>query len=135
MDGRTAGRRRAIHVARRDVPTCHAGERLGDVHARVQEAGHGVCIVVDGDRVVLGRLRGRAWERDADATVEDVMQLGPPTIRPDVFLHDIVERLQRARAGSILVTSYGAHEGGRFLGVLYRVDAERVLEENEQLEA
>ena len=85
--------------------------------------------------MVLGRLRGRAWESVPDASVEDVMQPGPPTIRPDIFLHDVVERLQRARAGSILITSYGSHEGGRFLGVLYRADAERALEENERLEA
>ncbi len=134
MEGRTAGRRRAIQIARKDIPTCRADERLGDVRDRVRAAGHDQCIVVNDDGVVLGRLRGKAWENDANATVEDVMQLGPATIRPDPFLHELIERLQRRKIGSILVTSYGSHEGGRLLGVLYREDVERVLAEGDRSE-
>ncbi|MFQ6019188.1 MAG: CBS domain-containing protein [Dehalococcoidia bacterium] len=131
MEGRAAGRRRAIQIARKDIPACRADERLGEVHDRVRAAGHSQCIVVNEDRVVFGRLRSKAWENDPNATVEEVMELGPATIRPDVFLHDIVERLRKRQAGSILVTSYGSHEGGRLLGVLFREDIERVLAEIE----
>ena len=133
MEGRTAGRRRAIQIARKDIPTCRADERLGDVRDRVQAAGHEQCVVVNDARVVLGRLRGKAWENDANATVGDVMQLGPATIRPDPFLQELIERLRRRKIGSILVTSYGSHEGGRLLGVLYREDVERVLAEGDRL--
>ncbi len=129
MEGRTAGRRRAVQIARKDIPTCHPDERLGDVRQRVTAAGHEVCIVVDGQGVVLGRLRGKRWDGDPVGAVEDVMELGPSTIRPDVFLHEVIERLQRPRLGSILVTSYGSHQGGRLLGILYREDAERTLAE------
>lgn len=132
MEGRTAGRRRAVQVARKDIPTCRADERLGDVHDRVQAAGHSQCVVVNDDGVVFGRLRSKAWENDPDATVEEVMELGPATIRPDPFLQDLIERLQKRKIGSILVTSYGSHQGGRLLGVLYREDVERVLAENER---
>ena len=131
MEGRTAGRRHAIQIARKDIPTCRAAERLGDVRDRVQAAGHDQCVVVNDDGVVLGRLRGKVWENDPNATVEDAMQLGPATIRPDPFLQELIERLQRRKIGSILVTSYGSHEGGRLLGVLFREDVERVLAENE----
>ena len=134
MEGRTAGRRRAIQIARKDIPTCRADERLGDVRDRVQAAGHDQCVVVNNDGVVLGRLRGKAWENDANATVEDVMQLGPATIRPDPFLQELVERLQRRKIGSILVTSYGSHQGGRLIGVLFREDVERVLAEGDRSE-
>ncbi len=134
MEGRTAGRRRAIQIARKDIPTCRADERLGDVRDRVREAGHDQCVVVNDDRVVLGRLRGKVWEDDANATVEDVMQLGPATIRPAPFLQDLMERLQRRKIGSILVTSYGSHEGGRLLGVLYREDVERALAKSDRLD-
>ena len=134
MEGRTAGRRRAIQIARKDIPTCRADERLGDVRDRVQAAGHDQCIVVNDDGVVLGRLRGKAWENDANATVEDVMQLGPATIRPDPFLQELIERLQRRKIGSILVTSYGSHQGGRLIGVLFREDVERVLAEGDRSE-
>jgi len=132
MEGRTAGRRRAIQIARKDIPTCRADERLGDVRDRVRAAGHHQCIVVNDDGVVLGHLRGKAWENDANATVEDVMQLGPATIRPDSFFHELIERLRGRKIGSILVTSYGSHEGGRLLGVLFREDVERVLAENDR---
>jgi len=131
MEGRTAGRRRAIQIARKDIPTCRADERLGDVRDRVQAAGHDQCVVVNGDGVVFGRLRRKAWENDPNAAIEDVMELGPATIRPDPFLHDIIGRLQTRKIGSILVTSYGSHEGGRLLGVLFRGDVERALAENE----
>ena len=134
MEGRTAGRRRAIQIARKDIPTCRADERLGDVRDRVRAAGHDQCVVVNDDGVVLGRLRGKAWENDANATAEDVMQLGPATIRPDPFLQELIERLQRRKIGSILVTSYGSPQGGRLLGVLYREDVERVLAEGDRSE-
>ena len=131
MEGRTAGRRRAIQVARKDIPTCGAAEQLGDVRDRVRAAGHDQCIVVNGEGVVFGRLRRKAWENDPNAAIEDVMELGPATIRPDPFLHDIIGRLETRKIGSILVTSYGSHEGGRLLGVLFREDVERVLAEHQ----
>ena len=67
LEGRTAGRRRAIDVARRDIPTCGPRERLGDVRDRVRAAGHDVCIVVNARGIVLGRLRRDCWEREAEA--------------------------------------------------------------------
>ncbi|MFQ5933499.1 MAG: CBS domain-containing protein [Dehalococcoidia bacterium] len=133
MEGRTAGRRRAISIARKDIPTCRADEQLRDVRDRVHSTKHSTCIVVNDGGVVLGRLGRKAWEKDIDATVEEVMALGPATVRPDVFIHDVIGRFQRGKMASILVTSYGSHKGGRFLGVLYREDTERVLAENEGL--
>ena len=132
LEGRTAGRRRAIDAARKDVPTCGPRERLGDVRERVRAAAHEMCVVVNERGIVLGRLRTKAWAGDPDAAVEDVMELGPPTARPDAFLHEVIERLRKV--GSLLVTWYGSEEdGGRLVGVLFREDVERVLEENEQL--
>ena len=132
LEGRTAGRLRAIDAARKDVPTCGPRERLGDVRARVRAAGHEMCVVVNERGIVLGRLRAKAWAGDPDKTVEDVMELGPPTARPDAFLHEVIERLRKV--GSLLVTWYGSEEdGGRFVGVLFREDVERVLKENERV--
>ena len=132
LEGRTAGRRRAIDVARNDIPTCGPRERLGDVRERVRAAGQEMCVVVNDRGIVLGRLRRKEWDRDSDAAVEDVMELGPPTERPDPFLSEVVERLRKV--GSLLVTWYGSEEdGGRLVGVLFRADVERVLEENERL--
>ena len=132
LEGRTAGRRRVIDVARKDIPTCGPRERLGDVRDRVRAAGHDVCIVVNERGIVLGRLRRDCWEREAEAPTEDCMELGPPTDRPDKFLTEVIERLRKV--GSLLITWYGRDEdGGRLIGVLHRADVERVLDENEQL--
>jgi CBS domain-containing protein len=132
LEGRTAGRRRVIDVARKDIPTCGPRERLGDVRDRVRAAGHDVCIVVNERGIVLGRLRRDCWEREPEAATEECMELGPPTTRPDLFLHEVLERLHKV--GSLLVTWYGGDpDGGRFVGVLHRADAQRMLEGNERL--
>ena len=132
LEGRTAGRRRVIDVARKDIPTCGPRECLGDVRDRVRAAGHDVCIVVNERGIVLGRLRRDCWEREAETPTEDCMELGPPTERPDKFLTEVIERLRKV--GSLLVTWYGRDEdGGRLVGVLSRADAERMLEENKRL--
>jgi CBS domain-containing protein len=91
-----------------------------------------VCIVVNKRGIVLGRLRHKELEADPDSAVEDAMELGPPTERPDPFLQEVVDRLRKV--GSLLITWYGEEEdGGRLVGVLFREDAERVLSENERL--
>jgi hypothetical protein len=132
LEGRTAGRRRAIDAARKDAPTCGPRDRLGDVRERVRTAGQEMCVIVNERGIVLGRLRRKELEGDADAAVEDVMELGPPTERPDPFLHEVVDRLRKV--GSLLITWYGGEEdGGRLVGVLFREDVERMLEENERL--
>ncbi|MCH8920594.1 MAG: CBS domain-containing protein [Chloroflexi bacterium] len=81
--------------------------------------------MVNDDRVVLGRLRGKTLDADPGATLESVMESGPTTIRPDEPLEAIVERMRDQRVGSILVTT----SDGRLVGILYREDAERVLAE------
>jgi hypothetical protein len=95
LEGRTAGRRRAIEIARKDIPTCGPREPLGDVRERVQATGHEMCVVVDERGIVLGRLQRKAWEREPESAAEDGMQLGPPTTRPDHFLHEVIERFRK----------------------------------------
>ncbi|MEE9199089.1 MAG: CBS domain-containing protein, partial [Dehalococcoidia bacterium] len=94
---------------------------MGD---RVRAAGKNVCMVLNEEGIVLGRLRGKAFDGDPDTTAEGAMRPGPTTIRPDIFIHDIVGRMRNRRVGSYVVTT----ALGRFIGVLYREDAERVLE-------
>ncbi|TMK86300.1 MAG: hypothetical protein E6G44_03940, partial [Actinobacteria bacterium] len=68
---------RAGDVARKDVPTCEMAERLGDVRERVRAAGWNVCVVVNEERIVLGLLRQRELDGDADLTIERAMRPGP----------------------------------------------------------
>jgi hypothetical protein len=124
IEGKLAQVPRAGDVARRDGRICRLGERVGDVRDRVCAAGWDVCLVTTDDNVVLGRLRQDALAADA-ALVDDVMEPGPGTIRPDERLESLVPRLKERRVAATVVTV----PSGRLVGVLYRDDAERRLEE------
>ena len=93
-EGQLADVPTAGDLVRGDDIVCHLGERLGDVADRARTAGKDACIVVDSHHIVLGRIRGRALRGDPDATVDDVMQSGPSTIRPDTPLETVVKTLR-----------------------------------------
>jgi rhodanese-related sulfurtransferase len=71
-EGRSAEALSAGAVARREVLTCRADQRVDEVLAQMRDAGRSVCVVVDDERVVTGLLRRRAAEARADAAVEGV---------------------------------------------------------------
>ena len=79
-EGPDAATPRAGDVADRDTPTCALHDRLGDVRPP-PAAGKTSCIVVNDQRVVLGRIRGESLDGDAEQTVEAVMEAGPTTVR------------------------------------------------------
>jgi hypothetical protein len=108
---------RAGEVARSDVPTCWPGERVD------QAAGWDSCIVVNAQQVVVGRLRGDALDAGGEATVEQVMEEGPTTIRASEELAGLVKRMRNRNVPSIVVTD----PDGRLLGILRRTDAELAL--------
>ena len=122
-DGPDTAQPRVGAAARRDVPTCAPTDRLGEVRDRVRVAGWDLCVVVNEERVVLGRVRGRALDGPAAAPAEDVMEPGPATIRPDEALDDVTRRLRDQDIDSMLVTT----PDGRLVGVLMRADAEDEL--------
>jgi CBS domain-containing protein len=113
---------RAGAVARTDVPTCAPGDRVDQAAERARQAGWETCIVVNADRIVVGRLRRDALA-GGEATVEQVMEEGPTTIRASEELAGLVQRMRNRNVPAIVVTD----PDGRFLGVLRRVDAERAL--------
>jgi CBS domain-containing protein len=116
---------RAKDGVRRDIPTCRLTERLGDVRARVLAAGAEACVVLNDAGVVLGGLRGDAFDADPEMTVEEAMDPGPTTIRPHVPVTEIAEYLHNRDLDSILVTT----PDGQLVGMLHRQDAERRLSE------
>jgi CBS domain-containing protein len=125
-EGRDAGVPRAGQIARRDVPTCALREQVGEVRQRVAAAGWDECLVVNEERVVLGRLRGAALAAPATTTAEAVMESGPTTSRPDGQLARLVPRLREKRVDRIIVTT----PDGRLVGVIERETAERALGED-----
>jgi Mg/Co/Ni transporter MgtE len=123
VEGRRDSSTRIGAYARTDVPTCGLGERLGEVSERVRDAGWDMCFVVDGRRVVLGRLGRSALARDGDASVEEATAPGPRTVRPSFGLDEAVQRMQAENLTSLPVT----HSDGVLVGLLRREDAERSL--------
>src|SRR5579859_189037 len=84
MAGTNAERPRAADVARQDVVTCRLDERLGDVRGRATAAGWETAVVLNEERVVLGLLRTKELNGDAEQLIEHAMRPGPSTFRPFV---------------------------------------------------
>jgi CBS domain-containing protein len=93
------------------------------VRDRLREVGETSCIVVNDQRVVLGRVRAQALDAEAEQTVEAVMEAGPTTVRPSEPLDALIERMRKRRTSSIIVST----ANGVLVGVLRRVEGERRL--------
>ena len=105
-------------VARRDVPTCGLRERLQDVVGRVRAAGWDTCIVVNDERVVLGRLGRRALASEDAVDVESAMSPGPSTVRPSIGTDALLERMRARDLTTLVVTT----PDGRLVGLARRED-------------
>jgi CBS domain-containing protein len=122
-EGHLANTPRAGGVARRDVPTCSPDDRVVDAAERTRKVGWDTCIVVNDERVVLGRLRGPALDTTDQRQVDEVMEEGPTTTRADDALEALVSRMRPRHVPVILVTD----PDGRLIGLLRLEDAERAL--------
>ena len=125
IEGEAAGRPTAAMVARRDVPTCHLEESLGDVRERVRAGGWDACVVVNEERIVLGLLRTEQLGRDEDLTAESAMRPGPSTFRPNVAISEMAELIATHDLPNAPVTT----SAGELIGLLVREDAERAAHE------
>jgi CBS domain-containing protein len=129
-EGPDANTPRVGQIARRDVPICALRERVGEIRDRVETAGWDECLVVNDQRVVLGRLRGSALEAPAETRAEAVMEPGPTTTRPDAPLTKLVPRLRGKHVARIIVTT----PDGRLVGIAERRAAERALAQRAGME-
>ena len=124
LEGALAGLPTAADAARRDVFTCALGESITGMTEIMASKGQDDCIVLNDQGIVMGRTRRRAIENSSgNAVVEDVMEVGPTTVRPDEPLEALVDRMRRRGVRSIVVATLE----GRLLGVLYRDEAEAIL--------
>ncbi len=126
-EGPDAATPRAGDVADRDAPTCAIHDRLGDVRDRLRAAGATSCIVVNDERVILGRIRGESLDGDPEQAVEAAMEAGPTTVRPSESLEALIERMQTRKVDSIVVST----AAGKLVGVLHREVGERRLAERD----
>src|SRR5918996_3258188 len=110
-------------LVRDDVPTCAPRDRVREARERVAETGDDLCVVVDEQRIVAGLLRGDALAKDPEAVAEDVMELGPRTIRPSIPVEKLLRKQSSQGVKSWIVsTSHGV-----LLGRLTRDEAERAV--------
>ena len=126
MEGEFAGIPKAGGVVRSDIPTCRLTDHVGEVYRRCQEAGWKVCLVVNEANVVLGRLHREAWDADPETVVEEIMENGPTTFRPDNFLEPLIKRMHEKKVGSVIITN----SDGVLIGILYRKDGDERLQQD-----
>jgi CBS domain-containing protein len=120
-EGRAAAEPSGGDVARKDVPTCVLGDDLHAVRKRVRDAGWETCIVINAQRIVLGRLGRRAIRADEHTSVEEAMTEGPSTVRPSIGSSALLDRIRKDDLTSLLVTT----SDGRLVGLVLRDDLER----------
>jgi CBS-domain-containing membrane protein len=104
--------RRAADVMDRDVATCRPDQIVADIVAAHATAG--IWVVVNEQRVVLGRLRADRIDAADRRTVEEAMEPGPATVRADAPAAETVERMRSRGAASLIVST----PDGVLLGLL-----------------
>ncbi len=124
-EGTNAQLPRAGAVARSDSPTCRLDETLGPVQERVRAAGWKACVVVNGERVVLGLLRENELGGDPDQRIEQAMRPGPSTFRPFVLVEELAHYMAEHDLPNAPITT----SDGRLVGLITLEDAARVTRE------
>jgi Mg/Co/Ni transporter MgtE len=119
-EGTNVPARTAGDLAHRDVPTCTLAEPLAEVRERSRGGGWDTCIVVNEQRVVLGRLGRKALAAETDESVEEAMSPGPSTVRPSIGTDALLERMRARNLTSYLVTT----PDGRLVGLVRRDELE-----------
>jgi CBS domain-containing protein len=114
-----------VDLLDREPPTCRLHDDLATAASTVQSSRYDFCLVVNDERILLGRLRRSVLEAAVDgAAVEDLMEPGPSTIRPGEPARALVDRLASRDLNTAIVTT----PEGRLLGVFSRREAEHSLQ-------
>ena len=113
---------RVADATRPDIPTAAPDDLVGDVHERATALGWEEVFVVDCDGLLIGRIRGEAWNAPPTSPVDEIMEPGPTTVRPDGGLHSLVERMNKRGTHLVAVTD----PQGALIGAVLREDAARL---------
>ncbi len=118
-EGRDAGIPRLADVATRDVPTARLEDRVADVRDRLAQGEGEPLIVVDADRVVLGVVTPEALKEGPESRLEQVMDPGPVTFRPNLQVGEMPDYFKRHDVQHALVTT----SDGVLIGLVHRHSA------------
>jgi CBS domain-containing protein len=100
----------------RELPICQLDEAVGQAGARAEQRGYSVCPVVNENGIVLGVIGKRDWDTDPTASVEQLMDSAPTTLRPSDPLGKAQQLLQKPDHAAVLVTDSDGKLLGTFLG-------------------
>ena len=117
-EGEKAGERRAVDALRKDIARCAPGDSVDEARERIETSPFGFGLVVDESGVLLGRLRRSTLEQREGGTVDQLMEVGPSTVRADVPGEELRERLEKRDLKCAIVTA----PDGVLLGVVRRAD-------------
>ena len=101
--------------------TCLPDALSGDIRAKLRS--DPVCVVVNEQGIVVGRVRPKDLPAEDDARVAHFMRLGPATVQRREELGGLVQRMRDAGVTTIIVTT----PKGELVGIVDRSDAERLL--------
>ena len=79
---------------------------------RAEQRGYSVCPVVNENGIVLGVIGKRDWDTDPTASVQQLMDSAPTTLRPSDPLEKAQKLLQKIDHGAVLITD----SDGKLLG-------------------
>jgi CBS domain-containing protein len=99
-----------------EVPTCQVNEPLAAVVARMTAARSDTAIVINHQRIVLGRLRADRFDEDSSSMIDAVMEEGPTTVRADTDTRELLVRMQARGTEQVIVTTPEGH----LLGIAHR---------------
>jgi CBS domain-containing protein len=104
-------------LAQDDVVTCALDTPVGELSRRIEESPYGFALVASSDGTLLGRVRSSTLgDAPDDATAESVMQPGPSTVRPDLAVDELRDKLDDKDLKTALVST----PEGRLIGVVTR---------------
>jgi rhodanese-related sulfurtransferase len=127
IEGSAAGLTLVGRLVRPDVPTCSLDTRVAEI--RPQLGGEfGTCLVVNEEKVVLGRVFRSRLGNDDEATVEAIMDPGPVTFRPDITVDEMAERMRHDELRTAPITT----SDGRLVGLVFREDVEQAAADRQR---
>jgi CBS domain-containing protein len=104
------------------VLACRLGGRVGDGADRLDAVAHDYCVVLNDHDTVLGRMRKKSVQGPPDGPVEQVMEPGPTTVRPDEPARALLERMRKKKVAAVIVTT----SKGRLIGAVTQEALERL---------
>ena len=112
--GRGPNAKRVLDALAPAPMTCSASDLATTVGAQMRIGGVDLCVVVNDQQIVQGRLRMENMPDPPTGVVETAMEPGPATIRPNDPLDGTLQRMVSRHVDSLIVTT----PDGLLLGII-----------------